>query len=214
MTEQEKYFFNGEAHRLQGKLEQAISYYEKALQIDPEHDDTLFRTGCCYLKLGQLEGDCFNENTFRFEKAASVFHRIIVVQERRGSVSRDSYDIYHNLGEAQYHLAVTIMQRKTSRDFSGVPAWQGLIEKAIENYKQAIALNPNYAESYHWLGNAQFVVGLYEEAIKNYKRAIALNPDKISYYYPLSSVQEELGLNLEATKSYDQAMELLIRKIN
>lgn len=213
MTDQEKCFFKGEEHRLRGELKQAISYYEKALQIDPEHDDALFRTGCSYLKWGQLEGDCFNENVLRFEKAASVLQKLITIQEKNGSVSRYSYDVYHNLGESQYHLAVTILQSKTSRDFSGDPTGRGLFEKAIENYKQAITLNPDHAESYHWLGNAQFAVGLYEEAVRNYQQAIHLSPNKVSYYYPLASAQEELGLAMEATKNYDQAMELLLHTI-
>lgn len=211
MTQREIYYFKGEEHRFRGELEQAIAFYEKALQIDPECEDGLFRAGCCYLKWGQRAGDCFNDNTTRFEKAAALFEKLIGLQESRGGSPGHSYEFYHHLGEAQYHLAITLMQGSTARRSPQGPVWRFYLERAIENYKQAIKLNPGYAESYHWLGNTQLALGLYEEAEVNYKRAIELNPHQISYYYPLATTQDELGLKKEAEKTYDRAIELLVQ---
>ncbi len=48
------YFFKGEEHRILGEkrliraaFAVASSYYEKALEIDPEHKDSLFAQGWC-----------------------------------------------------------------------------------------------------------------------------------------------------------------------
>lgn len=208
-----KYYLKGEEHRLRGELQQAIAYYDQALHIDPVHEDALFGLGCCYLRWGQAENDCFNDYTARFEKASAAFRRLISVLRRMGKLSGDSFEVYHNLGEAQYHLAVTIMQGKTSRGYPGIPGCRGFFDNAIENYKKAIELNPNSAESYHWLGNAQFTVGLSEEAGASFKRAIELDPDNLTYYYPLATLQEELGLTEEAERSQNQAIRLLVENI-
>ncbi|MCL6634474.1 MAG: tetratricopeptide repeat protein [Peptococcaceae bacterium] len=208
MTERERYYFKGEEHRLRGELARAIDCYEKALQIDPEYEDALFRMGCCCLKWGQSAGDCFNWNTARFEKAVSVFQKLISLQEKTGHIPGHCHEFFHNLGEAQYHLAVTSMQGNHD---SGGP--RALFQKAVENYKRAIELNPGRAESYHWLGNTQFALGLYEEAINSYRQAIELNPGKVSYYFPLASAQDEAGLEKESEMCYNLALKLLIQKV-
>lgn len=207
MTKLEQQYFKGEEHRLRGDLEKAISFYEQALQVNT-NDDTLYRLGCCYLKWGQVRGDCFNGDTTHFRKAESIFLKLISEQEE-DSASGYLYEVRHNLGEAQYHTALTILQAAPEN-----PEWQKLMEQAINNFKDAIKLNPGYAESYHWLGNALQAAGLVKEALEYYEKAIELNPKKISYYYPCAVAQEELGLAEEAEKSYNQAINLLIHNIN
>lgn len=209
-----KYFLRGEEHRLRGEWEQAIAHYEQVLHIDPAHEDALYWLGCCYLSWGQAENDCFNDYTARFENASVAFKRLLSVLRRKGKLAGSGFEVYHNLGEAQYHLAVTIMQGKTSRGYAGIPGCRGFFDNSIEYYKKAVELNPNSAESYHWLGNAQFTVGLYEEAGESFKRAIELDPDNLTYYYPLANLQEELGLADEAERSQNQAVRLLVENIN
>ncbi|MEA3421861.1 MAG: hypothetical protein U9Q97_09340, partial [Acidobacteriota bacterium] len=42
------YFFKGEYSRLRGEYREAISNYNKAIHIDPEHKGSLFQIGYCY----------------------------------------------------------------------------------------------------------------------------------------------------------------------
>src|SRR5262245_44138286 len=50
-------------------------------------------------------------------------------------------------------------------------------EQAIENYKKAIALNYQPAESYYWLGSSYYGLQRYKEAITALNNAAKLNPD-------------------------------------
>jgi len=54
---------------------------------------------------------------------------------------------------------------------------RGDFEKAIEEFKRAIELNPNYAGAYHNLANAYRHVGETDWAIENYQKAAELNPN-------------------------------------
>lgn len=57
---------------------------------------------------------------------------------------------------------------------------RGDLGRAIRDYDEAIALNPNYAEAYHDRAVVYDNKGDYDGAIKDYEKAIALNP-KIEY---------------------------------
>jgi tetratricopeptide (TPR) repeat protein len=53
----------------------------------------------------------------------------------------------------------------------------GRFEQAIEDLKQAVRLNSNYAEAYRDLGNAFFALGQYEEATEVYAKSFRLKND-------------------------------------
>jgi len=54
---------------------------------------------------------------------------------------------------------------------------KGRFDEAIENYRQAIQINPNYAEALDNLGHALTAQGRFDEAIENYRQAIQINPN-------------------------------------
>jgi len=52
----------------------------------------------------------------------------------------------------------------------------GDLEKAVEEFKRAIELKPNYADAYHNLGNTYLQQEKYDLAIEYYQKAAVLNP--------------------------------------
>jgi tetratricopeptide (TPR) repeat protein len=58
----------------------------------------------------------------------------------------------------------------------------GEYQKAIEDYDQAITLNPNNAISFGNRGLAYTNLGEYQKAINNYDQAIALDPDDFKIF--------------------------------
>jgi tetratricopeptide (TPR) repeat protein len=53
----------------------------------------------------------------------------------------------------------------------------GRYTEAIEAFKQAIRINPDYADAYFNLGVVYVKLGRYTEAIETFKQAIRINPD-------------------------------------
>lgn len=68
---------------------------------------------------------------------------------------------------------------------------QGDFNKAIEEFKKAIELNPNYADAYHNLANTYQGIGQTDLAIENYKKAIEINPNLWQSWQNLAAIYFE-----------------------
>ena len=84
----------------------------------------------------------------------------------------------------------------------------GEYKEGIEDYNQAIELNPQYAEAYNNRGNAKKRLGEYKEAIKDYNQAIELNPQYAKAYYNRGNAKKRLREYKEAIQDYSEAIEL------
>ena len=59
---------------------------------------------------------------------------------------------------------------------------KGDYDRAIEDYNQAIKLNPKDAKTYNNRGRAHYYKGDYDRAIEDYNQAIKLNPEYVIAY--------------------------------
>jgi tetratricopeptide (TPR) repeat protein len=57
---------------------------------------------------------------------------------------------------------------------------KGRFEEAIENYRKAIQINPNFAVALNNLGAALATEGRFDEAIENFRKAIQVNPNFVA----------------------------------
>ena len=69
---------------------------------------------------------------------------------------------------------------------------------ALENYKKALELNPDYAEAYNSMGTVLQSQGDYDSAIDSYERAIKIKPDYAEAY-------NNIGVALGCKREIDRA---------
>ena len=84
----------------------------------------------------------------------------------------------------------------------------GKLDSAVDNYKKAILLNPDYAEAHLNLGNAYEDLSQFDNTILSYQKAITLNPNYSEAYNNLGNVYQNLHQFENAIKSYQKAIEL------
>jgi len=91
----------------------------------------------------------------------------------------------------------------------GVSAAQiGMLDKAIEAYKNTLLFNPNYADAYFNMGIAFKEQGKLAETIEAYKKALALKPDYAKVYYNLGLALKDQGKLDDAIEVYEKAISI------
>ena len=87
-------------------------------------------------------------------------------------------------------------------------AEQGDYEKAIEQFDEAVRLDPQDAKAYGNRGSAYSALGKYQQAIQDYDEAIRLRPQLAGAYYIRGLIYGELGKSDEAARDFAKAKEL------
>ncbi|MBW4555263.1 MAG: tetratricopeptide repeat protein [Trichormus sp. ATA11-4-KO1] len=91
----------------------------------------------------------------------------------------------------------------------GVRKYQaGKYQAAVDDFTQAIELDPQNALAYNKRGNAFYQLGNYQQAQADSSKAISLNPQNANAYYDRGFSLYELGKYKEAIADYTKAIEL------
>jgi len=85
-------------------------------------------------------------------------------------------------------------------------ARRGENEKALEYFKRAIQLNPNYADGHHNLANIYRVSGQLEEAKVNFLKAAELNPGLWQSWENLALIAYQENDFVKASEDIEKAM--------
>src|SRR4030043_1615979 len=83
-----------------------------------------------------------------------------------------------------------------------------LYEDAIESFKEAIIMKPDYVVAYVNLGNVYYKVGRYTEAADSYREAIKIKPITPFLYNKLGTIFIILGDYKQAINAFDNAAKI------
>ena len=86
--------------------------------------------------------------------------------------------------------------------------YDGQYERAIQDYDEAIRLDPQFAGTYNNRGVAYKALGQHERAIQDYDEAIILDPEYAKAYYLRGLSYNMLGKSEEAEQNLQKAKEL------
>ena len=126
-------------------------------------------------------GICTHRQVSFWDNSFTLFSHAI-------EVTQNNYIVHNNLGVAYDKL--------------------GRYQEAIESYKQAIRIEPDYADAHNNLGITYGKLGRWQDAIESYKQAIRIEPDYAEAHYNLGFAYDELGLYQDAIESYKQAIRI------
>jgi len=156
----------------QGRIEEAMEHYQKAIQINPNYSDALNSLGIALAAKGW-----FDEAIENFRKTIQIDPNdfkalnnlgIALANKGRFDEAMENYykaiQINPNYAEAQNNLGTAL-------------AAKGRFDEAMEQFRKAIQINPNYAKAQNNLGVALANMGRPVEAMEQFRKAIQINPN-------------------------------------
>ena len=84
----------------------------------------------------------------------------------------------------------------------------GKYQEAVDAYKQAIRIKPDFTAAYYNLGHAYRKLGKNQEALGAFKQAIRIRPDLAIAHENLGATYLVLGKQQEAIDAYKQAIRI------
>ncbi len=158
---------------------------------------------------GSSGGPVFNKNgevigivTFLIKNAQNLNFAIPldvirnkITSNKLTVIKKNKIDDYEKTAQYWYYLGFTYSETGKNID-------------AVEAYKHAIRINPDFAKAYNDLGTTYHSLGRYEDAVQAFKQAIRINPDLDKPHYNLGNSYRELGLNKEAVEAFKQAIRI------
>jgi len=175
----EKLITLGDNYFKEGKLDEAILEYKKALDIKPR-DDILNKLAQVHQQkrsAGKPEETSKNENTS--DKMANLTRAEKTAQEASIEELLRKGTEFHDVGE---------------------------IDKAIDTFKDVLEIDSEESEAHYNLGNAYADKEMFSDAIIMYKKAVENNPKFVDAYLNLSTLYLDMDLVEEAISLCRQAI--------
>jgi tetratricopeptide (TPR) repeat protein len=161
-----------------GRLEQAVSYSSKAIELNPVYADAYINRGTSLAKTAQ------------YKSAIADFSKALELDPKSAAGFCDRGLAYSRMGDhakavADFSKAIEIDPKfaaayaNRGNEYGG----GGRIEQAISDCTKAIELDPKLAEAYNNRANAYMRSQKIEKATSDYTTAVTLNPKYAAAYY-------------------------------
>ena len=222
------WFTIGHLHRIAGRTGQALSAYDRVIQLNPDNVTAYSNRGTVKSDLGQYEAAIADlnralliqpndakayNNRGTTKLALGQYKAAITDFDEAIRINPDYTDAYNNRGTAklalgQYEAAIADLNRALLIQPNDAKAYnnRGTAELALGQYKAAIAdlnrallIQPNDAKAYNNRGTAKFALEQYKAAITDFDEAIRLNPGYATAYVKRGRTNQRLG-NIEVAK--------------
>ena len=215
-------------------LQVAQNYYQKVLEIDPNHLAALNNLGNIFQKFGEYQKaeDCFEKvieinpdhldahnslvvifiSLREYQKAQSFCKKVIEINPNHENTNNNLGVIFVNLKEYQkakdcFEKVIEINPNHANahNNLGVLLLREGNIKKAKSCHEKAIEINPNYADAHNNLGIIFQELGEHQKAVSHCEKAIEINPNFADAHSNLGYFFHEIGKPQKAISHYEKA---------
>lgn len=201
------YFFKGEEHRIKGEYNEAISYYEKALQNDSEHIDALFCLGLAYYCRGLYAVETIKKLVKVSRHLLQELRREPTYKEVAENMKIPLEKVRKIIKLAQKPVSLEVQKGKEKESYFVDFIKKDDEDSAIESFRKVTQKDPQHADAFFYLGWLYHTKGDYEKTVEAYQEVIRINPNYTYIYYNLGWAYGELEKYQEAVDTFEKAVE-------
>ncbi|MGI9251168.1 MAG: tetratricopeptide repeat protein [Pseudohongiellaceae bacterium] len=225
------HFNLGNALREQGRMEEAITKYQIATEQDPESTEILINIGVAW-----LESENYQAAEEAFRRAVTLEPGEFQAQQNLAAALRRQQRFSESLAVMQ--TAATLMPEPIAQHYfymarDAVALEQA--EEAVQYFRQALAIDPNYQAAreeltFLYLNEGRYTealeaipnilqmldqlayghynAGRVEQALELYQHSVAIDPNDANAHANLGSTLAQLGRFTESLTHLEQALTL------
>jgi tetratricopeptide (TPR) repeat protein len=188
---------------IQGKPEEAIKCFERALKIIPNYGEAWGRKGRAFSILGK-----FREAISCYDKALELEPEWVISWYNKGaalgklSKSEEAIECYDRVVEINPRFYQAWVNKGIELKRLGKP------EEAIECYDRALKINLRDPLGWYNKGVALDELGKFREAVKSYDKALKIYPKFAWAWYVKGMAMKRMDKHGEAEKCFLKAIEI------
>jgi tetratricopeptide (TPR) repeat protein/beta-lactamase regulating signal transducer with metallopeptidase domain len=199
-----EYISQGVSFLKQGKVEDAITQFNRAIDLDPGKAVAYAARGSAYFRLEKLDNAISDYN-----RAIEINPDLEVAYQGRGSV-------YYRQGQfdnaiSDYTRVIKINPGLVNAyiDRGNIYQEQGRFDEAISDFSKVLEMKPGEAITYYLRGNAYYQKNQFDNAISDYSKVVEFDPKFAVAYQNRGTAYQFKGEYQKAISDYDKAIELM-----
>lgn len=196
-------FMLGNIAKMRGALDDAMRYYKKALELNPDVELTHIEACKALVAVDEYEeAETVARNGITAHPRSADLHFLLGnfhLRARRTESAVNSYEkalsIHANHADAHSNMALALRI-------------DGKLEAAVASYRRAIVIRPRAVEAHYNLALTLCDLGQSSGAIEEFQRVVALQPDHFDAHLNLGVALQSLAQFDSAIRSYRLALAL------
>lgn len=171
-----------------GKLQLAISEYEKALRRDPSQHAAAFYLGMALLESGN------------WQRAEGFLYAAVLMGHDNARYLQGYADVLAVTGKfdksCEYYqksLAVDGSNWRCRLNYGAALRDMQKLEEAVKEFQAVIQLNPQSLPAWNNLGNVRMDLGQYDQALSDLNHALSLDSQNVDVLANLAKLENETG---------------------
>jgi Tfp pilus assembly protein PilF len=193
----------GTALLQEGRMDEAIAHFQKAVEISPNYADAHINLGVVLTQKGQV-----NEAITHYQKALQERPNFAIAHNNLGNILLQNGQLDEAITHYQKALAIQPDYAEAYYNLGNALSHKGQVDEAIAHYQKAVAIKPDYVMAHNNLGNILLKNGQVEEAITHYQKALAIQPDYAEAHNNLGNALSQKGQLDEAIAHYHRVLVL------
>jgi len=186
-----------------GQLDQALSHFQEAARLKPNHADVYSNLGVALDDNGQTD-----EAIRQFEKAIQLRPNHADARYNLGNALAKQGHADEAIRQFQEALRLKPDKADAHNNLGLALARQGQTDAAIRQFQEALRLNPGHADAHLNLGNALAAKGQTDTAIQQFQETLRLKPDYAQARYNLGIILSMKGQTDGAISQFQEAVRL------
>jgi tetratricopeptide (TPR) repeat protein len=186
-----------------GQPDNAITYFRRALAIQPDYAEAHNGLGNAFLQKNQMD-----EAVIQFQRALAIQPGYAMAYNNLGNALFRKGQVDEAIISYQKALAIQPGNYEADDNLGNALLQKGRVDEAILHYQTVIGIKSGFAEAYNGLGNALLQKGQVDEAIIQFQKTLAIQPDHVEAHYNLGKALLQKGRTDEAITHFQTAIRI------